>query len=114
MQLLSAAHQMSHCPSSVDFRIGIDAAVHMRQSSCAFAFLQRIQHYHQQRQMSESSLDHLSGNSVELDSEAFYSVMNCALQTSDCTIVQATFDELKATFGTAGLENKAWIMLLQV
>ena len=114
VQLLSAAHQMSHCPTVADFRIGIEAAVRMRQSTSAFAFLQRIQHYYQQRQMSESSLDHSLENSVELDSEAFYSVMTCGLQTTDCAIVQTTFDELKATVGLADLENRAWIMLLQV
>jgi hypothetical protein len=113
-QLLSAAHQMSHSPSSTDFRIGIEAAVHMRDSSSAFAFLQRIQHQHQQRQLSENSLDCSVDSSMNLDSGAFYSVMSCASQMSDASIVQRTFDELKATVGVSGLEPRAWVMLLQV
>jgi len=103
LKLLSAAHQMSHSPSSTDLRIGIEAAVHMRDSSSAFAFLQRIQHQHQQRQLSENSLDGSVDSSMNLDSGVFYSVMNCALQMGDGVIVQRTFDELKATVGVSGL-----------
>ena len=105
---------MSHSPSSTDFRTGIKAAVQLRQSACAFSFLQRIQAFHQQRQLSESSCDQSVNTVVELDSDVFHSVMTCALQTNDCLIVQRTFDELKATFGATGLEITAWIMLLQV
>lgn len=105
---------MSHSPSSTDLRIGIEAAVHMRDSSSAFAFLQRIQHQHQQRQLSENSLDGSVDSSMNLDSGVFYSVMNCALQMGDGVIVQRTFDELKATVGVSGLEPRAWTMLLQV
>ena len=105
---------MSHTPSFADYRIGIEAAVQMRQSSTAFAFLQRIQQYQQQRQLSEIPLVDPNDSGIEIDPEAFYSVMTCSLQTGDCALVQRTFDELKATVGVAGLEHKAGIMLLQV
>lgn len=105
---------MSHTPSFADYRIGIEAAVQMRQSSTAFAFLQRIQQYQQQRQLSETSLVDSNDFGMEIDSDAFYSVMTCSLQTGNCALVQRIFDELKATVGVTGLEHKAWIMLLQV
>ena len=105
---------MSHTPSFADYRIGIEAAVQMRQSSTAFAFLQRIQQYQQQRQLSETPLVDSNDFGMEIDPDAFYSVMTCSLHTGNCALVQRIFDELKATVGVTGLEHKAWIMLLQV
>lgn len=114
LKLLSAAHQMNHAPSFRDFRIGIEAAAEMRQSNTAFAFLQRIQNYRQQQQLSENDLNGSGVCAMELDSEAFITVMTCSSQTGDVEIVQRTFDELKLTFGHESVEHEAWILLLQV
>jgi ribulose kinase len=105
---------MNHSPTPSDYRSGITAAAHLQQSSTAFSFLQRIQHYYQQQQLSESALENVDDFKAELDSEAFHLVAKCALQTGDCAIVQGTFDAFMAAVGAPHLPQEMWIMLLQV